>query len=288
MKQEFQYLDVSILKVTDVSLKLMGQNAETGKPEEKLILRDINLEIKDVVRPGKTTGQVIGFLGPSGRGKTQLFNVMSGLRKPTTGEVLVHGKPVNPGDVGVVAQNYPLFQHCTVLKNLQLGANKNKKMTPAERKEKIEFYLERFKMIDKMNVYPAQLSGGQKQRIAIIQQLLCSEGFLLMDEPFSGLDVNMTTEVCEVISEVANLDDLNTIVVVSHDYHSTAAISNNLWFLGYDYEEIDGKKVIIPGAHIKFQEDMMERGFAWRFPEIMDDPEFGQFTRDVRRVFHNL
>lgn len=275
MKQEYQILEKTILKVTDVSLKL----------DDKLILRDINLEIKDVVRPDKTTGQIVGFLGPSGRGKTMLFNILSGLRKPTTGEVLVNGKPVYPGMVGVVAQAYPLFQHRSILGNLQLAAAKNTRLSKAEQKDKIEFYLERFKLADKHKFYPAQLSGGQKQRIAIIQQLLCSENFLLMDEPFSGLDPNMTEEVCEVITEVANLDDLNTIVVVSHDYHSTSSIANNLWFMGYDFKE-DGTPE--PGAYIKFQEDMMDRGFAWRFPEILDDTDFGKFTRDVRRAFKNL
>lgn len=275
MIQPYSYEGGSILKITDVSLVL----------DETLILKDINLEVKNVVRPNSTTGQIIGFLGPSGRGKTQLFNIISGLKKPTTGTVEVFGKPVTVGDVGVVAQKYPLFMHRTVLGNLEVGAARNKTLTPAERKDKIQFYLERFRISDKANFYPAKLSGGQRQRVAIIQQLLCSENFLLMDEPFSGLDVLMTEEVSETITEVANLSDLNTVIVVTHDFASAAAISNNLWFLGFDFDE-HGKP--IPGARVKFEENIMDRGFAWQFPEIYDVPEFHTYLRDIRKTFNQL
>jgi len=136
-----------------------------------------------------------------------------------------------------------------------------------------------------VNSYPAQLSGGQKQRISIIQQLLCSEGFLLLDEPFSGLDVNMINECSEIILEVANLDELNTIIIVTHDYSSASAICNNLWFLGFDFDE---KGTPLPGARIKYVDDLMVKGFAWKYPQVFDDPNFLNFTKDVRKIFNNL
>ena len=276
MTPTYSYEGGPILKVDNVSLQL----------EDNLILRDINIEIKNVVRPGATTGQIIGFLGPSGRGKTQLFNIISGLRKPTTGTVEVFGKPVQMGTVGVVAQKYPLFMHRTVLGNLEIAAERNKTWDKATKKAKIDFYLDRFKISDKAKFYPAKLSGGQRQRVAIIQQLLCSENFLLMDEPFSGLDVNMTEEVCQTITEVANLSDLNTVIVVTHDYASAASISNNLWFLGFDYNP-DGT-IQQPGARIKFEDNLMDRGFCWNFPGVYDMPEFQTYLRDVRKTFNQL
>ncbi len=160
----------TILKAENISLNL-GDNQ---------ILQDINIEIKDIVRPNVTTGQIVGFLGPSGVGKTKFFEILSGLLEPSTGTVMLGDplEPVQAGMVGVVQQNYPLFSHRTVEGNLLVAA---KKLYPSDKeaKEKMNLMLDRFKLSDKAKLYPAQLSGGQKQRIAIAQQLLCSKNFLL-------------------------------------------------------------------------------------------------------------
>ncbi len=275
-KFDYYFTPEEILKVDNVSLSY----------GDKLILRDIDISVKDVKRKDQpTTGQIIGFLGPSGRGKTQLFNILAGLNKPTTGEVFVHGKPVHPGDVGVVAQNYPLFSHKTVKGNLMLALRDKNNMTKNDKLDKINSYLKRFKLEDKLDFFPASLSGGQRQRIAIIQQLLCSENFLLLDEPFSGLDINMIKEVSDVILEVANLDDYNTIILVSHDIISTAAISDFLWMLGYEYDE---NKNLIPGATLKYVDNLMEKGIAWNYPNVFDEPQFLSYVKDVRNTFQTL
>src|SRR5687768_1781690 len=98
---------------------LKAENVSVVKGETT-ILRDVNLEIKDIVRPDKVAGQVVGLLGPSGIGKTSLFRIMAGLEAPTSGRVLIgeEGRQVQRGMVGVVAQHYPLFAHRTVLGNL--------------------------------------------------------------------------------------------------------------------------------------------------------------------------
>src|SRR5579872_5093457 len=167
----------TLLKVDDVSLEY------DGRP----ILKHVSAEIKDIICPGRVQGQVVGFLGPSGIGKTQLFRIIAGLNMPTSGQLLVNstGIPVKAGMVGVVPQNYPLFENRTIYSNLMLAARQSEKNRDAAQ-EKVMNYLRRLDMVEQSSLYPAQISGGQRQRIAIVQQLLCSDHFLLMDEPFSG------------------------------------------------------------------------------------------------------
>lgn len=270
----YSYKD-TILKVENVSLTL----------GDKVILENVNAEVKDATRPESIQGQIVGFLGPSGIGKTKLFEVMAGLLKPTSGNVYYgkDRKPAYPGCAGVVQQNYPLFMHRTVLGNLEIGAAKNFK-NAEERKAKIFDLLERFKLIPYQDSYPAQLSGGQKQRVAIAQQLLCTDNFLLMDEPFSGLDINMVEEVSEMIVEIANMDEHNTIIIVSHDIVSTAAIADNLWLMG---REKDKNGNPVSGSKIKYTFDLLEKGLAWN-EDIRKLPEFNKLINEIRDLFHDL
>ena len=266
----------TILKVENIHLELDG----------KKILRDVDVEIKDVIRPGgPVQGQIVGFVGPSGIGKTKFFEILAGLIHPTSGQVLL-GSPLTPvqvGRVGVVQQNYPLFNHRTVRGNLDVAAART---TPnaAERKAKIEDILKRFHLEQQGNAYPAQLSGGQKQRVAIAQQMLCSDRFLLFDEPFSGLDINMIQEVSDMICQIASLHEHNTIIIVSHDIVSTAAISDTVWVMGRDRDE---KGDIIPGARIKYEYDLCSKGLAWD-KDVREKPEFVSMISEIRGLFKEL
>jgi NitT/TauT family transport system ATP-binding protein len=253
--------------------------------EDKVILRDVNAEIRDIVREGHTQGQVVGFLGPSGIGKTQLFRIIAGLNHPTSGQVLVNSTltPVKAGMVGVVAQNYPLFENRTIFSNLMLAA-KQMEASHDKAHEKVTKYLQRLDMVDQAQLYPAQISGGQRQRIAIAQQLLCSEHFLLMDEPFSGLDLVMEAKVCELINEIACLDELNTIIVVTHDVTAAATVADHLWLMGRDR---DAAGNILPGARIQETYDLIERDLCWR-PGITNSPGFLEFVREVKERFQTL
>jgi polar amino acid transport system ATP-binding protein/sulfate transport system ATP-binding protein len=252
--------------------------------DDKVILRDVNAEIRDIVREGHTQGQVVGFLGPSGIGKTQLFRIIAGLNQPTSGQVLVGSTltPVKAGMVGVVAQNYPLFENRTIFSNLLLSAKQMQKNGSAH--EKALQYLKRLDMLDEAQLYPAQISGGQRQRIAIAQQLLCSEHFLLMDEPFSGLDLVMEAKVCELINEIASLDELNTIIVVTHDVTAAATVADHLWLMGRDR---DGSGNVLPGARIQETYDLIERDLCWH-PGITNSPSFLEFVREVKERFQTL
>ena len=266
----------TILQVNHVSLTL-GGNA---------ILRDVNVEIKNITRPGMQQGQVIGFLGKSGSGKTKLFEIMAGLLPPTAGDVRINPtlEPVKVGAVGVVQQTYPLFQHRTLLGNLELAASKSRR-TKAEQKEKIGLYMDRFNLSGQANLYPSQLSGGQRQRAAIAQQLLCSEHFLLLDEPFSGLDIGMIQEVQEIIQEVSLMDELNTVIIVSHDIESTASISDSLWLMGRDWDTQTNQP--IPGSRIKHRYNLAEKGLAWQ-KGIEATPDFHALVTEVKEQFRFL
>lgn len=252
-----------------------------GRP----ILREVNLEVRDIKRPGMTQGQIVGLLGPSGMGKTQLFRILSGLNHPDSGQVLV-GKeqvPVRAGMVGVVAQNYPLFRHRTVLSNL-IVAGKQAPDLDGDLVEKAKNLLTRFGLGEHDTKYPIQLSGGQRQRVAIAQQFMCSENYLLMDEPFSGLDPIALDSLCEFITEIGASDELKTFIVVTHDISSSIKVCDELWLLGRD-RDANGKP--IPGARIQHKVNLIDAGLAWR-KDIDSTPAFYEKVHEVRNLFSTL
>lgn len=242
---------------------------------DKQILRNINLHVDNVVRPDIKQGQIVALLGPSGIGKTQLFRCLAGLQTATTGKITIglDNKQVSPGDVGLVFQNYPLLKHRTIIQNLSI-ANRG------ENPKKIDELLERFGMSATKAFYPSQLSGGQRQRIALIQQLLCSDKFILMDEPFSGLDVKMKEEAVKVITEVSLVDEHNTIIITTHDLDTAMTVADMIWVLGFEYK--DGVK--IPGATCIRRVDLAEHGLAWN-PDARSDSKFNSILQEIRRDF---
>jgi polar amino acid transport system ATP-binding protein/sulfate transport system ATP-binding protein/NitT/TauT family transport system ATP-binding protein len=197
----------------------------------------------------------VSLIGRSGIGKTQLFKLLSGLQKPTSGKVLIHqNKEVQPGDMGVIFQNYYLFGWRTIYQSLLLAAKQNKTLHGKE-KEAIEQYAAHFDLEDHLQKYPQQVSGGQRQRASIIQQLLKGSDFLLLDEPFSGLDVCVLDRVVNLLLDVSLSDELKTLIIVSHDIATTVAISDTVFILGNE----EGQQ----GATIKKEIDLIERGLAW-------------------------
>jgi ABC-type nitrate/sulfonate/bicarbonate transport system ATPase subunit len=252
---------------------------------ERPVLSGVSECIDNIVREGMEQGQVVSLLGPSGVGKTQLFRCIAGLQRPTSGSVtLMDGKrQVSPGEVGVVAQNYPLLAHRTIIGNLMVAARR-KSPNDKEARARAMAMLEKFGLADKATAYPAALSGGQRQRIAIAQQLLCSSHFLLMDEPFSGLDPLAKTKVCEMIMEISTVDELNTTIVISHDIEASVRIADTLWVLGRDFDENGQPK---PGARIKFKYDLIAMGLAWH-KDVDKTPEFFALCNELKERFTEL
>jgi ABC-type nitrate/sulfonate/bicarbonate transport system ATPase subunit len=238
------------------------------------ILRDINFRIHNIVRPDLNQGQVISLIGRSGIGKTQLFKILAGLIAPTTGEVLigVDQHPVEAGEVGVVAQNYLLFNHRTVEENLRL-AMRTAGQTDKERKEVIAAYAEQFDLTTHLKKYPMLLSGGQRQRVSILQQVLTGNRYILLDEPFSGLDALMIDRVMEVLVKISTLNELNTLIIISHDVENSLAISDTAFVLACEKEQ--------PGATITETIDMIELGLAWN-PVIRENAAFQNLVAQIK------
>jgi len=266
----------------DTLLKAEGICVSFG---DEPVLRDLNLEIKDLVRPGMSQGQVVGLLGPSGMGKTTLFRVLAGLDAPTRGTVRIEkeGIPVQKGMVGVVAQSYPLFAHRTILGNL-IVAGDHSGEGRAKVKEKALGLLDRFGLSPHASKYPSQLSGGQRQRVSIAQQFMCSEHFLLMDEPFSGLDLIAQENACEFIREMARTDELKTFILVTHDVRAACSVADTIWVLGRDR---DANDKIIPGARIQAEYNLVDRGIAWQ-EDVRDTPQFQALLHEIRALFPRL
>ena len=252
---------------------------------DRPILEGVSGHIDNIQREGLNQGQVVCLLGPSGIGKSQLFRCIAGLQRPTSGSVRLNGqqRSVAPGEVGVVAQNYPLFNHRTVWGNLMLAARRHGRdeVTAADACLAL---LEKFDLVDSAKCHPMMLSGGQRQRVAIAQQLLCSSHFLLMDEPFSGLDPLAKSRVCETLIDVSTTHELNTIIVVTHDIESAIRISDTLWLLGRN-RDASGQPT--GGASIQETYDLAGTGLSWD-PDIESRAEFRELTAALKARFATL
>jgi len=264
----------------EVLLDVAGVHLQLG---ESLILGDLSFQVIDRVRDDAVTGQVVALLGPSGVGKTRLLRIIAGLDSPDKGKVRgQNGAELEPGSVGFIFQDYPLLQHRTVRSNLEL-AGRIGGMTAEKAHKRATELLETFRLTDRGSFYPAQLSGGQRQRVAIAQQIMQPRRLLLMDEPFSGLDPEALDNVMRLIVEVANMDELNTIVLVTHDIRAAMVVSDTLHMLGRE------RKADKPasGAHVVWSYDMVERGLAWK-EDVVHVPAFAELEKEIKARFKEL
>ena len=169
----------------------------------------------------------------------------------------------------------------TVEQNMNVAAQV---LPKSERKDRINSLIDSFSLQDKMKLYPRQLSGGQRQRVGICQQMVCGKNVLLCDELYSGLDSINIQKANEMIVKAANASELGTILIISHDIRSCAAISHEVLLVGRE-RDVNGK--IIPGAKIIKTYDMIEENLAWH-PDIHMLPHFAEVTAQIREDFKYL
>lgn len=265
----------TLLHATGVGLSFPSEDGT-----KKVILKDVNFKVVNLVRPGLVTGQVVSLIGRSGVGKTQILRMLCGLMKPTEGEIRINQKQeiVKPGDMGLVPQDYYMFPWRRIRKILELAAAKNPALSDAKtQKNWVDYYIGAFELQDHLNKFPNQLSGGQRQRVSISQQLLNGSNFLLMDEPFSGLDTLMIDKTTALLSRVAESDELKTIIIVSHDLSNSVAISDTVFILSKQ-----GRSEA-EGATIVKEIDLVERDLAWH-KEIKEMPAFHETLKEIKSL----
>ena len=218
-------MPVPIIDLKNISQVYDGTN---------VVIKDLNLTIED--KPDK--GQFVGILGPSGCGKSTLLRYISGLQKPTAGEVNILGKPrVESDRVGMVFQKYSSLPWLSVLDNIALGL-KLQGVDKATRTDKAKEMLEVVGLKGhghKYAQYPT-LSGGQLQRVAIARSLLANPRILLMDEPFGALDVKtrlmMQDSLCDIYNRLFGQGLDPTIIFITHDIQEAVYLADDIYIMG--------------------------------------------------------
>ena len=196
-------------------------------------------------------GDVVVIVGPSGSGKSTFLRCLNLLEVPSGGSIHFENVDITDRKVnidvhrqkmGMVFQQFNLFPHMTVLKNMTIGPMKLKGMSKAEAESKAMKLLERVGLADRADAYPSQLSGGQKQRIAIVRALCMEPEVLLFDEPTSALDPEMVGEVLQVMKDLAK--EKMTMVVVTHEMGFAKDVANRVIFIdeGVIQEENEPKE----------------------------------------------
>ncbi len=194
------------------------------------VLKGINMEIK--------SGEVVAIIGSSGSGKSTFLRCLNLLEEPDSGDIIFEGKKINDNTcnvnllrekIGMVFQQFNLFPHMSVKKNIMLAPQKLLKKSKDESEALAADLLKKIGLPDKSDVYPAMLSGGQKQRVAIARALAMNPDVMLFDEPTSALDPEMVGEVLELMKELAATG--MTMVVVTHEMGFAREVANRVVFI---------------------------------------------------------
>lgn len=238
-----------ILEMKNIQ-KSFPKYGEEKTPERLQVLRDISLHVDK--------GEVVSIIGPSGSGKSTLLRCATFLERVDSGEISYMDTPavtmdpygnanyVSPAELrriksyyGLVFQQFNLFPHYTVLKNVMDAPISVQKRDKAEVRETALELLRKMGLADKAEAYPCQLSGGQQQRVAIARALAMQPEILFFDEPTSALDPELTGEVLKVIKQLA--EEHMTMVIVTHEMPFARAVSDRVVFM-------DGGVIVEEGA----------------------------------------
>jgi polar amino acid transport system ATP-binding protein len=242
--------------------KIYGQN---------VIFKDINLKV--------TEGETIVIIGPSGTGKSTLLRCMNLLTSVDSGQVFLDGKEItargyNEDEVrqhiGMVFQNFLLFNHLTALDNVMIGLTKVRKLPKEQARLKALEELNRVGLADRADHYPGQLSGGQQQRVGIARALAMDPRVMLFDEPTSALDPELIGEVLGVMEKLVR--DRMTMLVVTHEMGFAREVANRIVFMekGSIVEEGTPDELFYHPKHDRTRE------FLWKITELYGKKEKGQ------------
>jgi polar amino acid transport system ATP-binding protein len=213
-------MDSPILQAKNLT-KIYGQN---------IIFQDISLDVR--------RGETIVIIGPSGTGKSTLLRCMNLLTPVNSGQIFLQGAEITaPGvnedqvrqQIGMVFQNFLLFNHLTALDNVLIGLTKVKKLPKAQAREKALHELNRVGLGDRVDHYPGQLSGGQQQRVGIARALAMDPSVMLFDEPTSALDPELIGEVLGVMESLSR--EHMTMLVVTHEMGFAREVANRIVFM---------------------------------------------------------
>lgn len=196
------------------------------------VLKDISLTVEK--------GEVLGIIGPSGSGKSTLLRCATDLEKPDSGEIHYEGT------YGLVFQNFNLFPHYSVMKNITDAPLRVQKRKKDEVYQEARELLAKMGLSDKEQAYPYQLSGGQQQRVSIARALAMNPDILFFDEPTSALDPELTGEILRVIKGLAM--EHMTMVIVTHEMNFAKQVSDRIIFMDQGYIEVEGKPEDVFGS----------------------------------------
>ena len=206
-----------LLEIKNVGLLYESKDGETEA------IKNLNFSVQ--------SGEFVAVVGPSGCGKTTLLSIISGILKPTSGEVLLNGK--NPSQsneyIGYMFQRDQLFEWRSVIKNILIGLEINGKID--ENKQKYaENLAKKYGLIDFLSKKPRELSGGMRQRVALIRTLVLSPNLLLLDEPFSALDFQTRISVCDDVWSIIK-NEHKTAILVTHDISEAISMADRVIIL---------------------------------------------------------
>ena len=203
------------------------------------VLRDISLEVDK--------GEVLSIIGPSGSGKSTLLRCATGLETPDAGEI------VKNGEVGLVFQNFNLFPHFSVMKNIIDAPVRVQKRKKEEVLVQARELLKKMGLEGKEDAYPYQLSGGQQQRVSIARALCMNPDILFFDEPTSALDPELTGEILKVIKALAA--EHITMVIVTHEMTFARDISDRIIFMDDGVIAVEGTpEQVFASEHARMKE----------------------------------
>ena len=221
---------------------------------KKKVLKGINLKVNE--------GDIIGIIGPSGCGKSTLLRCINLLERPDKGEIIFKDENIINHkrlldirkQIGMVFQQFNLFNHLTVIDNITLAPVMNKLMTKEDAIKKATELLKNVDLVDVANSYPSQISGGQKQRVAIVRSLMMNPKIMLFDEPTSALDPEMIGEVTNLMQKLA--DDGMTMLIVSHELNFIKNFCNRVVFMdeGIIIEEGKSKDIFNKPKDIRLKD----------------------------------